>query len=134
MAFKLPPSLLVTERLDLLSQCGVTLSTNKTPPAWRDSSDPAHVVRERRGKSTSRQSEYSRTLSKPLKVKKKVQPTGAGKSSLELALLPHEGEPGPAHYAMDNNQHAPSGGHFSTAFPKSELEIIRKRLAPCLPI
>lgn len=120
--FKMPPSILTCERMALSAELGIEV--NRTPTAWRDSSDPEKFVKERRALSTSKQSKHSLGLCKPKRVKQKVQNTGASKNALELALLPHEGEPGPADYNLRDAVKM-SGGHFSKAHVKSELELLQ---------
>jgi hypothetical protein len=87
-------------------------------------------VQTRRSLSRTSQTTYAVNLSKPIKVKKKVIPTGAGKNALELALLPHEGEPGPSQYDTRPKSDA-RGGTFSKGVVPTELEILGMCVTLC---
>ena len=115
------PSQLEIDRLSLLKQLG--LRTDHAPPCWQDSSDPTLQLKLNRGRKLSVQQSYASGISKPVRKREKQPTYGAAPTYLDQEQMARAGMPGPGEYYRDDTKDSISGGRFSTAFPKTEIEV-----------
>lgn len=114
------PSGLELDRLKLLNSLG--LRSEQAPPCWRDDHDPSGTLKAMRTRKQSAQVGHATSIAKPVKTQTKATIYGTAPSFLDTVTA-HQGEyPGPGQYYLDDMASRLSGGKFSTANPKSEVD------------
>ena len=119
-----PMSQLEIDRLKLLRQLGLT--TDHAPPCWQDEHDPTKIQRSSRARKLSVQVAYATKIASPIRKREKVISLGTTPTYLDQVVQTVGSNPGPGEYYNDDTKASLTGGQFSTAYPKSELDWIGK--------
>jgi hypothetical protein len=118
-------SQLEIDRLQLLKQLG--LVTDHAPLCWQDAHDPTKIQRAGRTRKQSVQTAYATKIASPVRKRDKSVSTGATPTYLDTVVRMFGPNPGPGEYYNDDTKAKLSGGQFSTANPKSELDWIGEK-------